>query len=126
MNKENLRQEENQLREQIAALSETKKRQYYALELQHIKDPDTYAALNWAFLAGLHHFYLGKWLRGVLNLILMLVGALLYFTDVFSIIGLAVVLFVLIIELPQLFNSQNIIHQYNNQLMRQLLQQLNK
>ncbi len=124
MDRENLRQEENQLREQIAALSLSQKRQYYALELQHIKDPDTYAALNWAFFAGLHHFYLGKWLRGSLNLILMLVGALLYFTHIFSIIGLALIIFVLIIELPQLFNSQNIIYQYNNQLMRRLLQQL--
>ena len=68
-NKEALRLEENELRLRIAALSVEQKRLYYAQELQQIKDPDTYAALNWFFIAGLHHFYLGKWQKGVMNLI---------------------------------------------------------
>ncbi|MCW8831822.1 MAG: TM2 domain-containing protein [Colwellia sp.] len=125
MNNEDLQQEENQLREQVASLSVAQKRQYYAQELQHIKDPDTYAALNWAFVAGLHHFYLGKWQRGLLNLFLMFIGVMLYFSSAFSLLGLALVLAVFIIELPQLLNSQNIIYHYNNQLMRRLLQQFN-
>lgn len=125
MKNEDLRIEEDQLREQVALLSVEQKRQYYAQELQHIKDPDTYAALNWAFLAGLHHFYLGKWQRGILNLVLMLLGAILYFSHILSFLGLALIVVVFVIELPQLFNSQKIIYQYNNQLMRRLLQQFN-
>ncbi len=123
LDKEQLRLEENQLREQVAALSVDQKRQYYAQELQQIKDPDTYAALNWAFVAGLHHFYLGKWKRGLINLALMFGGLLLYIVGPFTLVGSALILFVFIIELPQLFNSQNVIHRYNNQLMNELLKQ---
>jgi len=122
-NKEELRLEENQLREQIASLSVEQKRQYYAQELKHIKDPDTYAALNWIFLAGLHHFYLGKWQRGLINLASMCVGLIFYFSGIFALFGAVLILFVFIIELPQLFNSENVIHNYNNQLMKKLLQQ---
>lgn len=118
-----LRIEENQLREQIAALSVEQKRQYYAQELKYIKDPDTYAALNWAFVAGLHHFYIGKWQRGLINLALIFSGALLYIYGAFTLFGAGLIAFVFIIELPQLFNSEKIIYHYNNQLMKNLLKQ---
>jgi TM2 domain-containing membrane protein YozV len=123
--KEQLRVEENQLREQVSALSVEQKRQYYAQEIQHIKDPDTYAALNWAFVAGLHHFYLGKWSRGLINLVLMTLGVIFYFIVGLSLLGAALVVFVFAIELPQLFNSENVIHDYNNQVMKRLLVQFN-
>ena len=86
--------------------------------MAQVKDPDTYAALNWAFLAGLHHFYLGKWQRGLLNLVLMFISAQLYFSTLPPLLGAGAILIVFIIELPQLFNSQQIIHQYNNDLMK--------
>jgi hypothetical protein len=124
MSAESLREEEERLREQIATLSSEQKKRYYALELVQVKDPDTYAVLNWAFLAGLHHFYLGKWQRGLVNLVLMLIGGSLYFFQLFPLCGAGLVLLVLIIELPQLFNSQKIIHQYNNQVMKRLLKQI--
>ncbi len=79
MTEEMLRQEEEALREQIYQLSAAQKKQYYALEVAQVKDPDTYAALNWAFVAGLHHFYLGRWLRGLFNIVLMISGVILYF-----------------------------------------------
>jgi len=124
VNSESLRLEENQLKEKIALLDAEQKKRYYLLESQQVKDPDTYAALNWAFLAGFHHFYLGKWLWGLIDLSLMAFGFLLfYITDNFW-IGFGVLFFVFIIELPQLLNSQNIIHQYNNQLMRNLIEQI--
>ncbi len=122
-NTEQLRLEENQLREQVAALSITQKRHYYAQELQQIKDPDTYAVLNWFFIAGLHHFYLGKWQRGLINLVLMFTGLLFFISGMFSLLGAVFILFIFIIELPQLFNSENIIYSYNNQLMKKLLKQ---
>ena len=126
MNSESLRLEENQLREQIAQLSSEQKKHYYVLESKQVKDPDTYAALNWAFLAGLHHCYLGKWLWGLLDLSLMLFGVLLFFITDNALIGLGVLFFVFIIELPQLLNSQNIIYQYNNQVMQRLIRQVSK
>ncbi len=124
MTEEALRQEEEKLRAQIAKLTAEQKKTYYALEVAQVKDPDTYAVLNWAFVAGLHHFYLGRWQRGLFNLVLMLIGAVLYFTALFSLIGGLMILLVFMIELPQLFNSQKIIHCYNNQLMRTLLKQV--
>lgn len=125
MNNEDLQQEESQLREQVSCLSVAQKRQYYSQELHHIKDPDTYAALNWAFLAGLHHFYMGKWQRGLFNLLLMLIGIAFYVSGDFSMFGLMLLSVIVILELPQLFNSQNIIYHHNNRLMRRLLQQFN-
>ena len=122
LDKEQLRLEEDRLREQVAALSVEQKKQYYAQELQHIKDPDT----NWAFIAGFHHFYIGKWQRGLTNLALMLLGVLLYISGIFTLVGIALILFVFIIELPQLFNSENIICSYNNQLMKRLLKQFDR
>jgi len=124
MIEKSLRQEEEQLREQITQLNSEQKKSYYALEVAQVKDPDTYAALNWAFLAGLHHFYLGKWQRGLLNLVLMLIGALFYLSQLPPLLGAGVILLVFIIELPQLFNSQQIIHQYNNGVMKRLLKQV--
>lgn len=118
-----LRLEENKLREQVASLSVAQKRKYYAQALRHIKDPDTYAALNWVFVMGLHHFYLGKWQRGFINLALMLTGVWLYLSGMFTLFGAMIIVFVFIIELPQLFNSERIIYQYNNQLMKDLLKQ---
>ena len=126
MTGDSLRQEEEQLREQITKLKPEQRKQYYALEVVQVKDPDTYAVLNWAFIAGLHHFYLGKWHRGVINIILMLLGAVLYFTTLFPLLGGGLILLVFIIELPQLFNSQNIVHHYNNQLMKSLLKQVSE
>ena len=124
MDEVTLRQEEERLRAQISKLTAEQKKQYYALEVNQVKDPDTYAALNWAFVAGLHHFYLGKIRRGLFNLIFMLVGGLLFFSKVLPIAGGVMILFIFLLELPQLFNSQKIIHQYNNDVMKRLLNQV--
>lgn len=124
MTETSLRQEEEQIREQISQLNAGQKKQYYALEVAQVKDPDTYATLNWAFLAGLHHFYLGKWQRGLINLLLMCIGAILFFSHLLPWLGGAMIVLVFLIEIPQLFNSQKIIHQYNNELMKRLLKQV--
>ncbi len=124
MTEEMLRQEEEALREQIYQLSAAQKKQYYALEVAQVKDPDTYAALNWAFVAGLHHFYLGRWLRGLFNIVLMISGVILYFATQWSLIGGSLVVFVFVIELPQLFNSEKIVHIHNNQLMKRLIKKV--
>lgn len=101
MANKSLRLEENKLRDQISRLPLEKKRHYYNLEEDNLKDPDTYAALNWLFIAGLHHFYLGRWKRGSINLILMMLGTLLLLTGHLIILG-AVLVF-----LPLLLNYLN-------------------
>lgn len=119
MNMDQLKQQEEQLRKQVAELATEQKKQYFSLEEKRIKDPDTYAVLNYFFLAGLHHFYLGKTLFGVINLIAMLVGIL--FIESF---GWILFVLVIIAELPQLFRSQKIVQQYNNQVMQDTLNEI--
>ena len=122
MSSQQLRDEEETLRTQIRELSDEQRKQYYRLENQRLKDPDTYAALNWFLLAGLHHFYLNNTRRGVINLCVMLLGlAMLPFLPL---LGIIILLAIVIIELPQLFKSQQIVHAYNNQLMRQLIDEV--
>ncbi|MCK7459448.1 TM2 domain-containing protein [Idiomarina sp. ATCH4] len=122
MSSQQLRDEEEALRLKIRELSDEQRKQYYRLEGQRIKDPDTYAVLNWFLLAGLHHFYLNNTQRGVINLCVMLLGlAMLPFLPL---LGVIILLAIVIIELPQLFKSQQIVHAYNNNLMRQLIEEV--
>lgn len=114
------REQEETLRSKVAQLSPELRKQYYQLEEQLVKDPDTYAVLNYFFAAGLHHFYLGKVARGVVNLVLMLIGLALIPYH-----GWVLIIFVCVVELPQLFNSQKIVRQYNIDVMREILDELN-
>lgn len=116
---EELQQEEDELRKEITALPEDKRKEYYRLEDKRIKDPDTYAVLNYFFLAGLHHFYLGNDLKGILNAMAMLIGIIL-----FGMFGWVLILIVLIVELPQLFRSQTIVQAHNNKVMRETLNEV--
>lgn len=119
MDIESLKAEEEELRKEIAALNQDEKKHYYQLEKQRVKDPDNYAVLNYFFAAGLHHFYLGKYARGAINAIIMLIGII--FIESF---GLWLIIAVCLIELPQLFMSQRIVYQYNNNVMRDTLSEV--
>jgi len=119
MDDSTLRAREDALRQSVSALPEDARKQYYQLELELIKDPDTYAVLNYFFAAGLHHFYLGKTLRGMINLVLMLIGL-----ATLSSIGIFVILLVIVIELPQLFRSQKIITEHNITVMEDVINEL--
>ena len=47
MSSEQLRDEEETLRKQIRELTPEQRKEYFRLEGEQIKDPDTYAVLNW-------------------------------------------------------------------------------
>ncbi|GGD71253.1 hypothetical protein [Lacimicrobium alkaliphilum] len=119
MSLEQLKLEEDDLRKEIAALSQDQKKAYYQTEEKLVKDPDTYAVLNYFFLAGLHHFYLEKYAHGLVNLVVMLFGLL--FIQSFGIVLFVVII---LIELPQLFRSQSIVQRYNNEVMKSTLRQV--
>jgi len=119
-----LRDEEEALRDDIRALNDEQRKEYYRLERQAIKDPDTYAVLNYFFLGGLHHFYLGKFARGLFNLVITVLG--LIFLFVLPLLGFALIIFVFLIELPKLIRAQRIIHQYNNDLMRHTIAKIKR
>lgn len=102
------------LRQKVEGLSGTQRAEYYAHYKVALKDPDTFAVLNWMFLAGLHHFYLAHYIRGLLNLGVMLVGIALCFIS--PLLGGALILLITLIELPALFRSQLIVEDFNIQL----------
>lgn len=116
MDEQTLRDEEESVRQQIAQLSNQQKQHYYELETQRIKDPDTYAVLNYFFVTGLHHFYLGKNMQGAIDLIVLALGIL-----TIEYYGWVLIILISLYELPQLFRSQSIVHQYNNDMMRTTL-----
>lgn len=77
LNREQVEQRQEQLREQIALLPQKQRKHFYQRWQKQVKDPDSYAVLNYLLLAGLHHFYLGKWLRGAVNLLISVIAILL-------------------------------------------------
>lgn len=111
---EQLEKQEELLRSQVNSLPEHQKKEFYERQSKSLKDPDTYATLNWFFLGGFHHCYLGKYALFALELILLIVsivGFVLGHPSAFLILALLV-----IYELPQLFFSQKIARQHNYQL----------
>ncbi|MET2896840.1 hypothetical protein ABXV22_00790 [Vibrio rotiferianus] len=111
---EKLEKQEELLRSQVNSLPEHQKKEFYERQSKSLKDPDTYATLNWFFLGGFHHCYLGKYALFALELILLIVSIVgfgLGHPSAFLILALLV-----IYELPQLFFSQKIARQHNYQL----------
>jgi len=114
--------EEEALRKAIRELSDDQRREFYGRAGKAVKDPDTYAVLNWFFVTGLHHFYLGRWQRGLID-----IGALIIAIGCFlvGLIWFGVILLVVVYswELWELFRSQIIVQDWNNHLYRKLLRQ---
>lgn len=122
MNLESVKEHEEALRKQVRELDDAQRKQFYHQFNQQMKDPDTYAVLNYLFLAGLHHFYLGKMGRGWTNLMVFAAGILLMVIGL-GWIGLAVIALITVIELKALFQSETIVTDHNNRLMESLLGQ---
>jgi len=123
MNNDDVKKEEELLRNKILLLSDENRKVFYENVEKQIKDPDTYAALNFLFLTGIHHFYLQKWLKGAINLSLFVLGLILLFGSTFSYgFGLGILLAVFILELNELFRSQIIVQDYNNKVLEKNLE----
>ena len=99
------------------------KRLLFWTEVQKkLKDPDTYAAMNFAFMFGLHHFYVGKWIRGLLAISLFVLGLTALF--VVPMVGVLLIACVICSAIAALFRSDTIVRQYNNELMEQMYRQV--
>jgi len=116
-------EEEERLRKLIRALPDDKRFAVYTEAEKQLKDPDTYAALNYLFIAGLHHFYLGKWIRGLFNITVFLAGAVMLFTPL-AIVGVLLIIIITVIELYALFKSQAIVQAYNNCVSEKIYRQI--
>lgn len=121
---EQLEKQEELLRSQVNSLPEHQKKEFYERQSKSLKDPDTYATLNWFFLGGFHHCYLGKYALFALELILLIVsivGFVLGHPSAFLILALLV-----IYELPQLFFSQKTARQHNYQLSCEIFNEVRR
>ena len=117
-----LEDQEEQLRSRVNALTTEQKKNYYRQQAVQLKDPDTYASLNWLFLGGFHHLYLKKYRLFAIEfscLIMAIIGLFLGFHYVVYLL-IAIAIF----ELPQLFFSQKIARQYNYQVSSELLKKI--
>ena len=126
MGQDGITRDENALREKIKNLSDNDRKLFYLKVENKIKDPDTYAVLNWLFIAGIHHFYLKRWLKGFINISVFIVGIILLFAnDGISFgIGIGMLLALFIVELVQLFKSQDIVQDYNNIVTEKILEEI--
>ncbi|QMV15979.1 hypothetical protein [Vibrio spartinae] len=120
---EQLEAREEQLREQINALSDAERKTFYHEQSKLIKDPDNYAVLNYFFLGGVHHLYLGRYKRFFAELILLII-AILSFILGGNGLGIVILIALCGYELPQLFLSQKIVRQYNEAISRELYEQI--
>jgi len=115
--------EEESLRVLIRELPDDQRKRFYALSKEKLKDPDTFAVLNYLFVTGLHHFYLGHWLRGLINLSGFIAAIFLWALGLWPAALLLIVL-ISVTELYALFRAQVIVQDHNNKLMAALLRQL--
>jgi len=122
LNQTNVDEFEETLRKRIRQLPEDKRGKFYTDVKKEIRDPDTYAALNWFFVTGLHHFYLGKWLHGSFDLAMFVVGIALIISNQI-LLGVSLILFVSIIEFWALFRSQIIVQDRNNRIYEKHLKE---
>jgi TM2 domain-containing membrane protein YozV len=125
LNQEEVDAQEEAIRLRVRELSDAKRKEYFHRFRKEVKDPDTYAGLNWLFVAGLHHFYLGRIGMGLLDLGIFASGVVLLFTPLF-ILGIILIAGITIVELWALFRAQVIAQDFNNQLALRILNELGK
>lgn len=116
-------EEEERIRRLVRELPDEKRALFFKQAEKHLKDPDTYAVLNYLFIAGLHHFYLGKWIRGSINLFVFLMGVVLLFTGL-AFAGVLLLVVISVIELKALFKSQIVVQDYNNGVMEAIYREI--
>ena len=121
--KEAIQEDEESIRKLVRELPDEQRLRFFKQTEQRLKDPDTYATLNYLFIAGLHHFYLQKWVRGSINLSIFLLGVMLLFTGL-AVLGVIVLIAITVVELKALFKSQQVIQEYNNKVMKAVYREI--
>ena len=124
LNREVVAQSEEELRVQVRELSDTQKQEFYKVVNKKIKDPDTYAVLNFTFFLGIHHLYLARYLRWIIELTIAIIAIVMLFSDVTLAVGIFLLVAVVISETYDLFRSEVIVQDYNNVIMKKALEEL--
>ena len=116
-------EKEDKLRLSVRELEDSERMNFHKALSDRMKDPDTYAVLNFFFITGIHHFYLENHAQGLINLIGFVLGLLLLLGGLDGPweAGISLIVFIIVIELPALFRSQIIVKNYNNLLSSHIL-----
>lgn len=114
---------EEQLRLWVRDLPRAERARFFRAAEKELKDPDTYAVLNYIFIAGLHHFYLGRWIRGLANLLIFSLGVAALLLGMIH-LGVILLVGISILELYALFLAQTIVQAYNNEVMQRIYTRL--
>ncbi|SFE28730.1 TM2 domain-containing protein [Nitrosomonas sp. Nm166] len=122
---EAVQEDEECIRKLVRELPDDKRLIFFKQTEKNLKDPDTYATLNFLFIAGLHHFYLGKWIRGLINISIFLTGVFFVFAG-FVGIGILILIAISAVELKALFKAQLIVQDYNNGVMKTIYREVSK
>jgi len=115
-----LNAEEETLRQRVRDLPDAARARFYADAGERLRDPDTYAVLNFSLICGIHHLYLRRYGLWLFELLLSVLGIVLLVTPWFA-LGVVLLLALLGTELYCLFRSQLIVQDYNNRVMREVL-----
>lgn len=110
---------EEQLRLWVRDLPRAERVRFFRAAEKELKDPDTYAVLNYIFIAGLHHFYLGRWMRGLANLLVFSLGVVALLLGMIP-LGVILLVGISILELYALFRAQTIVQAHNNEIMQRI------
>lgn len=123
--KEAIQEEEEHIRKLVRELPDEKRLLFFQQAEKELKDPDTYAALNALFVAGFHHFYLGQWVRGAINLFIFVAGMVFLFAGHVA-VGIGLLIAISLVELKALFAAQIVVQDYNNAVMERIYRVLIK
>jgi len=118
--------EEHELREQIRSLPDNQRAFYLKRESAGLKNPERYLLLNRLFPLGLHHFYLARWGRGILNSGLTISGLVLLLGTDQVVFGLMLLTAMVFVEIPQLLNARHLVHSRNSRYMARCLARAQK
>lgn len=121
LSREAVEREEEALRAELGVLPDAARAAAYRDAEKRLRDPDTYATLNWLFITGLHHFYLGRWVRGAIDLGGFCFGVVLIVLGLWP-LGLGLIVLISVLELWALARSQVIVQDYNNRVLRGALE----
>lgn len=128
LSKNQVEAEEESIRSDSLQLPDDERQAFYTQFNGKIKDPDTYATLAWSLPFCLHHFYLGEWVRALLDIAVAWAGLAFCFTGKGGLIAFGVILIlgVMMAELYSLVRAQVIVQNHNNRTMRKIITRLEK
>ena len=113
---------ESEILDKLYTLTDEEKRKFYGMIESKLRDPDTYAALNWSFL-GLHHFYMGHYILGCTCLSVPLLIIILFLNRFVTLAFILLFAFIAT-ELTELFRSQQIVLRHNNRIKQEALKKI--